>query len=370
MTSEERVTAALNFCEPDRVPHFDLYWGSFAQRWRHAKGLPADPKREQEDPAEYPELNAYYNVDMSLAIADESPWPSETGKVRQDGNYEIHRDGWGRLLRQRKDASFFGEVQAPLEDKFALDQLVFDSPANEARYTDFLTKIDQLRCRADPPFIFCKVGGPYLRSSFMRGQQQWLIDMIEDPGFVRALAERVADHLIAIGLESLQRGNLWHTAIAIYDDIAGNNGLIMGPHLYRRFFLPPTARMVAAFKKAGARKVMFHSDGDIRAVVSDLIDVGIDAINPVEPRAHMDALELRTKFDGKLAIVGGLCNSLILPTGTKEEVREHVLRVLRAGEGGGLVIGSHTIGPDISQQRYDYVMGLLRQYWHYPLQLP
>ncbi len=370
MTGEERVTAALNFREADHVPHFDLYWGSFAQRWRHAQSLPTDPKREQEDPAEDPELNAYYNVDMSLAIADESPWPDEAGKVRQDGNFEIHRDGWGRLLRQRKGANFFEEVQTPLEDKSALDQLVFESPANEARYADFLTKIYKLRHQPDLPFIFCKVGGPYLRSSFMRGQQQWLIDMIEDPGFVHALAERVADHLIAIGLESLRRGNLWHTAIAIYDDIAGNNGLIMGPHLYRRFFLPPMARMVAAFKKAGARKVMFHSDGDIRAVVSDLVDIGIDAINPVEPRAHMDALELRTEFDGKLAIVGGLCNSLILPTGTQEEVREHVLHVLRAGEGGGLVVGSHTIGPDISQQRYDYVMGLLRRCWHYPLRLP
>jgi uroporphyrinogen decarboxylase len=369
-TGEERVIAALDFRETDRVPHFDLYWGSFAQRWRRVRGLPTNHQAEEADPAEDEELNAYYDVDMALCIADESPWPSQVGLLRTDGEYEIHRDGWGRLLRQRKGAYFFEELQTPLEDKTALDRMVFDSPSDEARYVDFLRKIDQSRHRAIRPFIFCKVGGPYLRSSFLRGQEQWLMDLIEDPGFVHALAERVADHLIAVGLESLRRGNLWHTAIAIYDDIAGNNGLIMGPHFYRRFFLPATARMVAAFKRAGVQKVMFHSDGDIRAILSDLIDIGVDAINPVEPRAHMHATELRRQFDGKLAIVGGLCNSLILPTGTQEDVRRHILDVLQAGEGGGLVIGSHTIAPDISQERYDYVMSLLRRYWHYPLRFP
>jgi len=370
MTGEERVTAALSFREADRVPHIDLYWGAFAQRWRRLRGLPTDPEREEDDPARDPELDTYYEVDMALAIADESPWPSQAGFVRQEGEYEIHRDGWGRLLRQRTGANFFGEYRVPLSDKSALDGLVFEPPTSELRYTRFLTRIDELRCRPSKPFIICKVGGPYLRSSFMRGQEQWLMDMIEDPGFVDALAGRVADHLIGVGLESLQRGNLWHTGIGIYDDIAGNQGLIMGPRLYRRFFLPHMVRMVSAFKDAGARKVMFHSDGDIRAVVGDLVDAGIDAINPVEPRANMDALELRRKYEGKLAIVGGLCNSLIIPTGSKEEVRDHVLHVLRAGEGGGLVIGSHTIAPDISQERYDYVMDLLREHWHYPLQLP
>jgi hypothetical protein len=65
------------------------------------------------------------------------------------------------------------------------------------------------RSQPSPPYIIAKVGGPYLRSSFVRGEVNWLMDMAEDPGFVDALATRMADHLIAVGLESLQRGNLW-----------------------------------------------------------------------------------------------------------------------------------------------------------------
>ncbi|MGQ9683902.1 MAG: uroporphyrinogen decarboxylase family protein, partial [Anaerolineae bacterium] len=129
-----------------------------------------------------------------------------------------------------------------------------------------------------------------------------------DPGFVDALAGRVTDHLIAIGLALLRRGGL--SAIAMYDNIAGNKARSMWPRLYRRYFPPQMARMVAAFKRAGARKVMLHSDGDIRAVLDDLVEIGIDAINSVEPRAGMNALALREKYGQRLALVGGLCNSL------------------------------------------------------------
>jgi len=102
-------------------------------------------------------------------------------------------------------------------------------------------------------------------------------------------------------------------------------------------------------------------------VLDDLVDIGIDAINPIEPRAGMDAVALREEYGQRLALVGGLCNSQILPQGTSDEVRRHILHVLRAGQGGGLVIGAHSIGPDISQERYDEAMALLRRHWHYPL---
>ncbi len=365
MTGAERVAAALDFSEPDRVPHFSYYWGAFAQRWRRLHGLPTDPAREQDDAADDLELDAYYDIDLYVAIADETPWPSRAQVVRRNGEYLVRRDGWGRLIRERVGARFYETIEQPLADTIALDRLPFDPPDAGPRYAGFLEQIVLRRAQPSPPYIFGKVGGPYLRSSFMRGEAEWLMDLASDPGFVDALAGRVADHLIAIGLESLRRGGL--CAVAIYDDIAGNKGLLMGPRHYRRYFLPQMARMVAAFKKAGARKVMFHSDGDIRAVLDDLVDIGIDAINPIEPRAGMDVLALREKYGRRLALVGGLCNSLILPQGTAEEVRNHVLRVLQAGQGGGLVIGAHSIGPDISQERYDEVIGLLRRHWHYPL---
>ena len=134
--------------------------------------------------------------------------------------------------------------------------------------------------------------------------------------------------------------------IGIFDDCADNSGLQISPRFYNRVFLPQISRMVRAFKEAGVGRVMFHSDGDIRAILDGLVDAGIDAINPVEPRANMDVVELRKRYGDRLAFVGGLCNSRILPQGTAAEVRDHVEHVLKAGEGGGLVIGSHSIGAE------------------------
>ncbi len=370
MTGAQRVSAALSFREADRVPHFDYFWGNFDLRWRRSLGLPADPALEDNDMVDDPELDAYFGVDMYVAIADETPWYGRNAILSVQGDATIRRDGWGRTVRTRAGARFSEELSVALAEKAALDSLQFQPATDDGRYTDFLRNIAVRRGSASPPFIMCKVGGPYLRSSYLRGEVAWLMDMVEDPAFVDALAGRMTDHLIAIGLESLRRGNLYEHGIAIYDDIAGNRGLQMGPRLYRRFFLPQMARMIASFKSAGASKVMFHSDGDIRAVLPDLVDIGVDAINPVEPRANMDAVEIRRRFGDKLAIVGGLCNSVVLPSGSDHDVREHVLHVLRAGEGGGLAIGSHTIASDISLERYNYVMSLLRQYGQYPLRLP
>jgi hypothetical protein len=76
----------------------------------------------------------------------------------------------------------------------------------------------------------------------------------------------------------------------------------------------------------------------------------------------MDVVELRRRYGQRLAFVGGLCNSLILPTGSDKEVREHVEHVLSTADDGGLVIGSHSISNDVTQERYELFMEILHQY--------
>ena len=163
-------------------------------------------------------------------------------------------------------------------------------------------------------------------------------------------------------MEALRRSELSDTSIWIFDDIASNKGLLISPRAYERLFLPQVRRMVEAFKGAGAAHVGYHSDGDVRAVLDGLIDAGISILNPVEPRANMDVVELRQHYGQKLTFVGGLCNTLILPTGSVDEIRRHVEQVLSAGDGGGLIIGSHSISSDIPQERYELLMEVLHQH--------
>lgn len=363
LTSEQRVRAALNFQKPDYVPLIENYWGDFVARWCERRGLEPLKELPFEDVVDDPRISAYYGVDVAVAIPDESPWPSQKRVLRQDGRYVIYRDGWGRTMRGVPGAEFAARaVGVVVENKSALDHLAFDSAGNVSRYVAYLDHIDRLTSGWPRPYIVTKLGGPFFRPSQLRGFARWLQDVAEDPAFVKALAARVTDHLIAVGLEALRHSELWDMSIAIFDDCASNSGLLVSPVSYEELFLPQIHRMVRVFKEAGVGKVIFHSDGDIRAVLDGLVSVGIDAINPVEPRANMDVVSLRQRYGERLAFMGGLCNSRILPEGSREEVRYHVERLLEAGEDGGLVIGSHSIGSDISLERYEFVMQILAEH--------
>ena len=363
MTSTQRVKAALDFQKPDYIPLIENYLGAFVARWRKRQGLQPLPGLPFEDVVEDFDINSYYGVDVAISIPDEDLWPSEVQTLGKDGRYVIYRDGWGRTMRGIPGSEFAAkELEVMLGHKRDLDSLVFESPQSDDRYKAYLERVASLSEGDYTPYTVTKVGGPFYRPSRLRGYTQWFVDIAEDREFVRALTERVTDHLIAVGLEAVRRSGLLHTSIWIFDDCAHNEGLLVSPKLYESIFLPQISRMAAAFKDAGIARVVLHSDGDIGAILDGLVDVGIDAINPVEPRAHMDVIELRKRYGTKLSFFGGLCNSMILPSGTPEEVRTHVERVLGVGENGGLIIGSHSIGPDISLERHDLVMQILAEH--------
>lgn len=354
--SFERVATALSHQEPDRVPVYDGFWSEFTAQWRRAH-----PELDGVD------ITDHYGVDIAVVAADETPFPTRAGDVESNGDGKTSRDGWGQVKRTVPGGKFYELLDVAVKNKEDLPDIEFDSPALPQRYEPHDERMGTLKQKR---FVFCKTGGPYMRTSYLRGPEQFLFDIAEDPTFVKEAVDRLTDHLIQIGLTELERWDLYSSGIAIYDDIAHNGGLMCSPATYEELFYPAMKRMVQAYKNAGARFVLFHSDGDICAVLPLLIEAGVDAFNPVEPRANMNARELRAQYGHRLSVVGGLCNSLVIPQGSREEIAQHVLDLLEVGKGGGLVAGSHSIGPDVPVESYDLVAETLRAYGKYPLQLP
>jgi len=353
MTSKERVMAALEFGQPDCVPLFDSYWPEWTQMWRAAA-----PGREQTSPEDH------YGVDIKIAVGDESLAPSRAETLEQTDDYTVRRDGWGRIMRTVPDGYFYQQIENGLEDPAGLDGLQFDPPHMPERYAGLDAAMPGLK---DRYCVFAKVGGPFIRTYFVRGEVNYLMDMAGDPAFAKELTMRIADHLIAIGIEELRRWDLYDTGIWIFDDMASNQGPVFSPATADEVLVPAWAKMVDSFKAAGARKVIMHSDGNIGPLLDRFVELGFDGINPVEPKAGLNALKLREKYGSKLALLGGICNASILPLGNDRQLREHVLEVLAAGREGGLVIGTHSIGPDISVRQYEQFFRLLSQYGGYPL---
>jgi len=347
MNSEERVLAALDFRKPDRIPIHDQFWTEFSDAWRAKKGLGQDV-----------DIDDYYGMDIAKVTPDETPFSSCKAVLQDDGEYVITRDGWGAVHRTRRDAKFYDEIGVALPDKAGLDALQFESPLLEARFAP-VAKVEALKRKR---CVFIKTGGPYLRTSNLRGTTQWLYDLVEDEFFSRELAMRVTDQMTAVGLEAIRRYDLYHTGIWFFDDMAWNSGPMFSPGTFRRVFLPCYAKMAEAYRLAGVKHIMLHCDGNLESILDMLLDVGIMALNPVEPKAGMDVVKLRKRYGRRLAFIGGLCNAHILPIGTKEEIKAHVEHVLSVSREGGLVIGSHSIGPDVPLESYEYAHQLIRQY--------
>lgn len=349
MTGKERVRAALEFREADRVPRFwDAFWPEFQAEFT-GRFPGVDPMR-------------YFGNDLQVVVADETPWPTRAGVLRESGAERIVRDGWGQVQRIRNGAHFSEVIEVGVPQRIDPDAISFDDPMMDSRYSG--RPDDALR---EEWFLFCKTGGPYKRSSFIRGEERLWIDLKDDPGWVRAFVDRVTDHLIAVGVESIRRWKMQDTGIQINDDVAANWGPFVGPETYERVFLPPLRRMVRAYRDAGARFIMHHADGNVLPLLDMWVDAGIDAINPVEFRSGMDAVKIREKYGRRLALIGGLDNCAILPRGDRHEIRAHVRYLLQAGRGGGYIIGPHSIGPDVGVDTMLHVLALLEAYGGYPL---
>ena len=355
VASRDRVIKALNFEEPDRVPRYEGFWEEFADAWREQRQAPPDA-----DPHEA------YEIDMTVVAADETAWPSRSGELERNGSESLVRTGWGAVHRRFDSAKFYEELEPGLAERTDPDKLVFEDPLADTRYEEAGRRA--LECR-DRVAVFAKTGGPYLRAATVRGMENFLMDVAEDPGWVKAFVDRLTDHMLTVGVEQIRRFGVQSTGIGIFDDIATNTSPMMGVDSYERLFYPSLRKMVRAYKEAGAAKVFHHCDGYVGDVLDLWVDAGIDAVHPLEYRTGLDPVAIREKYDGRLAIIGGLDNCEILPEGDRERVRDHILHILRAGRGGGFIMAGHSIGPDVSVETYDYVHELWRRHGTYPLQL-
>lgn len=345
---------ALNYEEPDRIPRHDSFWPEFIDNWRKEKGFGRDV-----------DIRGYYGMDMEVVTADETPWPTRAGIISQNEESVTERTGWGTVRKTMKGSAFFEELESGVTVRVDPDKIVFDDASLDSRY-----RADYAKKRKEKGLaVFAKTGGPYLRSAFIRGEKNFLMDIAEDPVWTKAFVEKVNEHLTKVGCEQIKKYGLQSTGIGIYDDVASNQGTFMSPKCYEKIFYPTIEKMVKAYKSAGASKVFMHSDGNVTDLLDMWISAGIDAINPVEIRAGMDPVKLRNKYGDKLAYIGGLDNSGILVNGTKEEIEKHVLYLLSAGRGGGYVLCGHSIGPDISVENYELVCRIHKEYGNYPLVL-
>lgn len=260
-----------------------------------------------------------------------------TGFVEHIGN-DRYRDPFG-VIWDRSIEKDIGNVEGVVLPAPTLDGYAFPDPEDELYFRDIPEKLQKY---PDCFRVYCVGFSLYERAWTLRGMDNVLFDFYENPQFLHELLDAIADYNVARIRKALE-----YDIDAVYfgDDWGQQSGLIMGPDLWREFIRPRVARMYQVAKDAGKYQLI-HSCGDIHELIDDLIDLGVDMINPFQPEA-MNVVGLLNAYHGKVAFHGGLSTQRTLSSGTPEEVRQETRRLLELGAAGSYVFApAHAVEGD------------------------
>ena len=171
----------------------------------------------------------------------------------------------------------------------------------------------------------------------LRGLERLLLDLIDQPELAETILDlpfqyhlTAAKQLVALGVDMIWTG----------DDVGGQTSMILSPAMWRRFLKPRMARFIAELKSLNPHlKIAYHSDGVIYPIIPELIEIGVDVLNPIQP-ACMDPAKLKREYGDRLCFWGSIDEQHTLPFATPEQVRQEVRqRLATLGQGGGLILG-------------------------------
>jgi uroporphyrinogen decarboxylase len=193
----------------------------------------------------------------------------------------------------------------------------------------------------------------YERAWGLRGLENMYLDMVERPGFVEALLDRILEFNLKIMETALARFPQLD-GVHFGDDFGDQNGVSMGPERWRAVMKPRLARQYGMAKAAG-KKVSIHCCGSVEAILDDLVEIGVDLFNPFQPEV-MEVEKVFRRYYGKLAFWGGISTQRLLPYASAAETTRAVERLLRMGRKGGYVIAPAHAAPGDGREENVHAM--------------
>lgn len=382
MNSRERVLAAINHREGDRVP-FDM--GGTVVTGIHTKAY-ANLRASLGLPAREPKI-----IDMiqQLALVEDdvmdclgvdvkniSPRSSAAFKieVRDLGEYTAFYDEFNIGWRSPKDGGWYYDMyDHPLKgdlDEARLAAYALPNPLDPSRFAGLREKAIRIRDVEQRAVVFGNMSaGIFELLTWLRGYE----DAYADWGSASPLAVKLMDRVLEMQLQYLERGLQEVGDVVdvaqIADDIAGQQGLLISPRSYRKLLKPYHKQLCDFIHSHSNAKVFMHSCGAIRQVLPDLIEVGVDIINPVQvSAAGMDSAELKREFGKDIVFWGGgVDTQRVLGTGTPDDVRADVKRRIEDfAPGGGFVFNTvHNIQGNVPAENLIAMWEAVREYGVY-----
>ena len=357
LTSRDRICAALDHRQADRVPMIETnFWPETLERWR-AEGLP-----EGVDPVEAFQLD---RIEHFFGIFD-CTLQAEEKIVEENDDYVIRTNAYGALLKEPK---------APSRPPLLLEPAIYGredwekvrgrlSPdASRLRLEDAVERSRELQ--KDGVFVTVETIEPlwfvlYNTMGFERG----LLAMASEPDLVEDMIATYTTFSVQM-LEMCFSQGFRADGLFLYSDLCYRSGMFFSPSSFRELAMPHLARFADLCRRHGMY-FLWHSDGDVSQLIPLLVELGIDGIHPLEARAGNDVREYKERFGNSLCLIGNI-NADVVARGDQDEIEKEVAaKVCTAKAGGGYIYHmDHSVPPTVSLDSYRFLLESVRAHGAY-----
>lgn len=383
MNSRERVLKTLNHEEPDRVP-FDL-GGTVTTGIHHIAYsnlldyLGYDDKEAeigeiiQQLAAIDEEILRELNVDVRpLFCGLPEDWELE---IKENDDYTKFTDQWGiEWKKPKKNGLYYDLSSSPFSDMKTPEEVKkyeFPDPRDPNRFLGVEEKVQSLKEDSSAAIALAGISAGFLEMAYwLRGYEQFFEDFISNQAMAEAILDKTVNNKIEFWQEALNRFGDKVDIVVEADDFASQRGMIISPETYRKFIKPRQKRLFQAIKDVDEDVyIFFHSCGAVYEIIPDLIEAGVDALNPVQISAkNMDAYKLKEEFGDEITFWGGGVNTQeILNKKSPKEVKENVKRRIDTlAPGGGFVFAAvHNIQADVPPENIMAMWETWKEYGKY-----
>jgi uroporphyrinogen decarboxylase len=382
MNSRERVLTALEHKEPDRIP-FDVGGANTTihvkayRALRDYLGLPKEEIQLLHQAGQIARLDEDFlellKVDTRF-VAVSKPMSRGTANLRDEGDYLAFTDSWGVGWRTPKiNGLYYDMYQHPLAGpnvEELLKTYAWPSASNPTNYEGQLEMAREIRAQDKAGILGGYSAGPFEKFSWLRGFVDAFTDFALNPELVKTIMDKIVGLKVEYWERALSQVGEYIDVVFEGDDVAGQDRLLISPKIYREILKPRHKEIFQAIKKAAPHvKIHFHTCGAIRPLIPDLIEIGVDILNPVQiSAAGMDPFELKKEFGKDLVFWGGGVDTQhVFSKATPQEVRDDVRRNIDAlAPGGGFIFNTvHNTQADVPPENFMAMWETLQEYGVY-----